>query len=212
MKIRHHVIAMGFLLGLLNSSTTTYAATDSINNALNTPLFLINQPVTKTTFSASLLIINSHAATFSKSNKQITLTLENVEPYVVKFTVGPNRKTSLITTDDWLKHWKRNKHMDYNPSNAALAGVSVSGKQNQPNYLLVLTNPKYDAIHATLTFKVKLTDGSVLPQNIMTLTSVSLVVDDGLQVARNTIKRKFLGKSVLASSKRVKASHVPAVF
>ena len=168
----------------------------------NNPLVLINQPEIKQTIVASLIIIHSNAAYLStQKNKQMTLTLENVEPYITKFTAAPERKALLTTIDDMIKEWDHNKNaISTEAPSATLAGIPSNGNKNLPNYILELSHPIYDAKHATLTFKVKWTGGSPAPENNTTLTSVSLVVDDGLQVALNG-KLKLLAASLLARNK-----------
>jgi hypothetical protein len=167
------------------------------------PMILIDQPETKINIAASLYIINSHAATLSKQNhKEMVLTLQNVEPYVTKFTGGIARKTSLSTTADIVQDWAHGKNIfSTSKPTAALAGVPLNGAKNPPNYILELSNPVYDAKHGTLSFKVKWTGGTSAPQSETTLTNVSLVVDDGLQVALNAHRNAF-GNSVLASAKK----------
>lgn len=131
----------------------------------------------------------------------MTLTLENVEPYITKFTAAPDRKALLTTIDDMIKDWSHNKNLVSSEApSATLAGIPANGNKILPNYLLELSHPVYDAKHATLTFKVKWTGGSPVPENNTTLTSVSLVVDDGLQVALNG-KLNALAVRMLARNK-----------
>jgi len=166
------------------------------------PMVLINQPEIKQTIVASLIIIHSNAAYLStQKNKQMTLTLENVEPYITKFTAAPDRKALLSTIDEMINDWAHNKNISSSGTpSATLAGIPSNGNKTVPNYLLELSHPVYDSKHATLTFKVKWTGGSPAPENNTTLTSVSLVVDDGLQVALNG-RLKALAAHMLASNK-----------
>ncbi len=168
------------------------------------PTILIDQPPVKINIAASLFIINSHEAVLTKQkNKGMILTLQNVEPYVTKFTGGNNRKASLTSTSDVIHDWTHNKNMiSVSKPTAALAGVSIKSIKNTPNYILELSNPVYDAKRATLSFNAKWTGGTAAPQNDMTLTNVSLVVDDGLQVALNT-KTSAIEKSLFASAKKL---------
>jgi hypothetical protein len=190
MSGRFSVLLLTALFSLINTAS---AATSSVSSVLPTlpapqaisPMILINQSTVQPTVAASLFIINSHLATLSHKNKKVTLTLQNVEPYITKFTVIPSRKASLSSTDEIIRNWSQSNSSTVNASpSAALTGLSISGK-SLPNYIVELSNPVYDAKHATLSFKVKWADNAPLPKEDLTFTNVSLVVDDGLQVALN---------------------------
>ncbi len=193
---RLSAISFAVAVGLLGF-TSAYAVIPT------DPMILIDQPETKVNVAASLFIINSHAAILSKLNhKEMLLTLQNVEPYITKFTGGIARKTSLSTTADIIQDWAHGKNIfSTSKPTAALAGVPINGGKNPPNYILELSNPVYDAKHGTLSFKVRWTGGTTAPQSETTLTNVSLVVDDGLQVALNARKSIFVN-SALASARK----------
>lgn len=165
------------------------------------PMIVVDQPQTKVNIAASLFIINSHEAVLStQKNQGMLLTLQNVEPYATKFTGGPNRKATLTAIADVIQNWGQNKNdVATTKPTAALAGVPIMRNKKTPNYILELSNPVYDAKHSSLSFKAKWTGGTTAPENQMTLTNVSLVVDDGLQVALNA-KFNKLGKSLLAKA------------
>lgn len=192
-------LALTFFALSLGLSTVSYAdpATEQ-----STPMVQINQPETKLSITASLFVISSHAAVLeNQKHKEMTLTLKNVEPYVMKFTASPDRKASLATTDDVIHEWAHNKNMLANGTpSAALAGIPIKNSKNYPEYILELANPHYDAKHGTLSFQAKWTGGTPAPQGEMTLTNVSLVIDDGLQVALNG-KIDALANTFLASIK-----------
>ncbi len=199
MSTRLRIISFIFSFSLLSFSNVYAMQPD--------PMILIDQPETKLNIAASVFIINSHAAVLSmQKNKELLLILQNVEPYVTKFTGGFDRKASLATTADVIQDWSHRKNMltSIKPT-AALAGVPINGNKKIPNYILELSNPIYDSKRATLSFKVKWTGGTSAPQNEMTLTNVSLVVDDGLQVALNA-KKHVLRNSMLASAKKIKTN------
>lgn len=210
MKTRLSLISLAISLGLL-SFTNVYAVESTQSIQLSPtgvkvtqiePLIHIDQPAVKLNIAASLVIINSHEAILSgKKNNVMTLTLHNVEPYITKFTGGTNRKVSLTAIADIIHDWTHDKTMiNTSKPTAALAGMSIINYKKNPHFILELSNPVYDAKHASLTFQVKWTGGTPAPQDNMTLTNVSLVVDDGLQVALNT-KMNSIKNSFLASAK-----------
>lgn len=189
----HHLVALSITLGFLAISPAIAAnkienpgenKADDSNAAI-----IINSLDQKITIASSVFIINSDAATLSvdKKNKRLTLTMQDVRPYVTKFTAGPDRKTTLGLTDQMINSWIDGKNILASATpGAALAGVPVNGLKNNTNYPLELSNPSYDAKHGTLSFNVKWTGTNPPPSSSVTFTNVSLLIDDGLNVALNS--------------------------
>lgn len=181
MNLQRFFLIFTFILGCMNFT----AAQAEITN----PAFIqINNLDQKITVAESLFIINSNIAVLSPQKKQnLLLTLRNVQPYVTKYTVGPDKKTRLALTEDIVQDWLQGKNnfARVNP-NAALAGIPLSKTKNQSDYLFQLSNPVYDAKRNTLTFNVKWLGTAPEPREAVTFTNVSLFVDDGIDIALNS--------------------------
>ena len=197
-------IIIQFILALcffpLSSVSFAYNLTH-LNSPL--PIVNINLPQTLPVISASLFIINSNIAILSKQHNKITLTLQNVGPYVTKFTASPDKKASLSPTEDIIRDWIHGQTFTPSTPSSALAGIPLNRNKNYINYDLELSNPVYDMKHATLTFNVIWTSKLPIPTTNVTLTNVSLVVDDGLQIALNETTNPLTASLLATISKHI---------
>lgn len=109
-----------------------------------------------------------------KSNDTFTLTLKGVNPYVTYFSERPKRKVGYMSTKGFVKYWKYEspQSFKYDPPNADVSGVQI-GKTS--NFVLELTNPKYDYKSRTLTYTAKPLGHKITTG---TLSHVTLFIDD----------------------------------
>ena len=89
-----------------------------------------------------------------------TLTLKNINPSVVMFTDRPARMAEAIPTATFLTSWNKGGANSFQskPPNAALTSI-VDGKLQTAT--VELSEPRLDG--TTLTFKVRVIEGSVPP-------------------------------------------------
>lgn len=119
----------------------------------------------------------------NKNTNDYTFTLKGVDGHVVYFTDRPNRVAGVTSIENFLEAWnnKAKNNFAADAPNASVAGVQIhwAFEKKPSNYVLTLTNPKYNAKNETLTYEAKLL-GTTESVNNVTIKNVALFFDDTL--------------------------------